>query len=81
MRHSLKAATALLPLMLALSACGKSEQAATSSTGSADSAPAAVTEAPAALPPASVDDEVVVYDPINTSKLSNTWWEQYNKGG
>jgi hypothetical protein len=80
MRHSLKAATALLPLLLALSACGKSEQpAAPGNEGSGASAP--ISETPAVLPPAAVDDEVVVYDPIDASKLSNTWWEQYNKGG
>lgn len=80
MRHSLKAATALLPLVLALSACGKSEQPAAPAS-EANGASAPTSEAPAALPPAAVDDEVVVYDPIDTSKLRNTWWEQYNKGG
>lgn len=78
MRHSLKAVTALLPLMLALSACGKSEQTAAPATEGASGASSA---APAALPPAAVDDEVLVYDPIDTSKLRNSWWEQYNKGG
>ncbi len=78
MRHSLRAVTALLPLMLALSACGKSEQPAAPATEGASGASSA---APAALPPAAVDDEVLVYDPIDTSKLQNSWWEQYNKGG
>ncbi len=81
MRHSLRTVTALLPLMLALSACGKSEQAAPPATEGASGASTAAPTAPAELPPAAVDDEVVVYDPIDTSKLRNTWWEQYNKGG
>ena len=81
MRHSLRAVTALLPLMLALSACGKSEQPAAPATEGASGASSAVPAAPAALPPAAVDDEVLVYDPIDTSKLSSSWWEQYNKGG
>lgn len=80
MRHTVIALIALLPLVLVLSACGKSEQPTAPAT-EAGAVSAVTGEAPVALPPAAVDDEVLVYDSIDTSKLRNTWWEQYNKGG
>ncbi|MGD9603766.1 MAG: hypothetical protein AB7V59_18305 [Gammaproteobacteria bacterium] len=87
----------LLPLALALVACGNdSGQQAAAPAAPAESAapaeaaaPAAPTaSAPAAAPQvasestaAPVSDEEVVYDPIDVSKLQNAWWQQYSKGG
>ncbi|MGH8596754.1 MAG: hypothetical protein ACREXT_08870 [Gammaproteobacteria bacterium] len=79
----------LLPLALALAACGNDSGAPAPSADSA-SAPAAETAAattPAAAPEvatestaAPVTDEVV-YDPIDVSKLESRWWQQFDTGG
>lgn len=69
---------ALLPLILALPACGKRESA--SSPGTEASESTAAPAAPAA-PAAAADEETVTYDAIDTAKLQNTWWEQFNRGG
>jgi len=85
----------LLPLALALAACGNDSgqqaatpaESATPAQTAAPAAPAAPAEsAPAAAPQvasestaAPVSEEEVVYDPIDVSKLQNSWWQQYNK--
>ncbi|MGE0334393.1 MAG: hypothetical protein AB7Q76_03820 [Gammaproteobacteria bacterium] len=84
----------LLPLALALVACGNdSGQQAAAPAESAAPAEAAAPAAPTASAPAAapqvasestaapVSDEEVVYDPIDVSKLQNAWWQQYSKGG
>ncbi len=85
-----KSALFLLPLALAMTACGNdsAQQAAAPAAAPAPTeaaAPPAEAAAPAAAPvvadeatAAPVSDEVV-YDPIDTSKLAASWWEQYNK--
>ena len=62
-----------------LTACGdeptpQKKQAAAASKPTA-SAPAPT---PAAAP---TDEEELVYDPIDISKLENQWWSQYSAGG
>lgn len=45
-------------------------------------APVADEAAPAVEPPAapSADEAELTYEPIDTSKLENTWYEQYSAG-
>jgi hypothetical protein len=92
MRYSI---LTLLPLAVALGACGQQEggQAPAGPAAPAESAAPAAAETPAA-PPAAVEasapqaapatapaaTEDVVYDPIDVSKLQNTWGPQFNAG-
>jgi hypothetical protein len=91
MRYSMLTCVALAVL---LTACGSDQKAAAPAAPSAAvpaptgapapapeaAAPAAMAEGGSALPAAS-DSEEVVYDPIDVSRLDNTWWGQYNQGG
>jgi hypothetical protein len=87
----------LLPLALALTACGN-DSGAPAPTQSAAPAAATTPAAPAATPtePAAASEptpqvaaestaapvtDEVVYDPIDVSKLQSSWWQQYNSGG
>ena len=92
MRYSL---ITVLPLALALTACGNDngQQAAAPATPVESSAPAAdataAVEAAASVATAAVvadestaaplSDDEVVYDPIDVSKLQSSWWQQFNK--
>ena len=58
-------------------------------SGGAPAAPAAESAPPAAAAPAeeadagaaeSMEEEEFTYDPIDTSKLDNSWWQQYSAG-
>lgn len=55
-------------------ATAPAETAPTESTTAAPAAPAPVAEAPVAA------DEEVKYDPIDVSKLDNSWYKQYGGG-
>ena len=80
----------MLTILLAvglLAACG--EDAAPPASTSAPAAPAAESAAPAATAPAeetsaavaaSMEEEEFTYDPIDVSKLDNSWWQQYSAG-
>lgn len=84
----------LLIILLAaglLTACGEPTEppasssapaspAAETSAAPAESAPAAVEDAaPApAASAATAEDEELKYDPIDVSKLENSWWQQYS---
>lgn len=80
----------MLTILLAvglLAACG--EDAAPPASTSAPAAPAAESAPPAAAAPAedagadaaeSMEEEEFTYDPIDTSKLDNSWWQQYSAG-
>lgn len=87
MRYSL---VTLLPLALALAACGNNDdqQVAAPAAPAESAAPAAPESTAAAMPQvasestaAPISDDEVVYDPIDVSTLQNTWWQQYSKGG
>ena len=47
--------------------------------------PAASESAPAmdttAMPAAATSEDDITYDPIDVSKLDNSWWQQYSAGG
>lgn len=87
MKHSLLIA---IPLTLLLAGCGNDsgQQAAAPApaTDASTAAPAAEQAAPAPQvaseeTAAPVGDDTVVYDPIDVSKLQNSWWQQYSAGG
>jgi hypothetical protein len=82
----------VLALALMLGACGDQggQTAAPESAGSGAAAPAEATPAettaaapaapaPAAEAPAAADEEVK-YDPIDASKLDNSWYKQFGGG-
>lgn len=90
MRHSF---AAVLPLVLLLAACGNDNDASPTAPGapasgsavppSAEPAVAASEGSMAATPPAEVaapagDEAELTYEPIDISKLDNSWWRQYN---
>ena len=73
----------LILVVAFLVACGE-QSAPQNQQSAAQSKPAPSSAAPAApaLPAAAaVDDEELVYDPIDVSKLENQWWTQYSAGG
>ena len=74
MRHVL---VLVLPIALAFAGCGKKNQEAASPAAEAPAA-SAPAEAPASAP-AATGDEVVTYDPIDTSKLQQQWWGQFSQ--
>lgn len=74
----------LCALVLILAACGGDEPAAGAAKPAAPQAVAPAAPAPAAEPAeeaAAMDEEELVYDPIDVSKLENQWWQQYSNGG
>jgi hypothetical protein len=81
-----KTVLTLVPLAIALTACGNDSGAPT--TAPAETAPPAAPVTEAAPTPqvaiestaAPITDEVV-YDPIDVSTLQSSWWQQYSKGG
>lgn len=79
----------LLSAFVLLAACGddqapppaKTEAAAppASSAAPAPAATASTGSMPAEMGEA-MDDDEVVYDPIDVSKLETSWWKQYSTG-
>ena len=68
-----------------LNACGD-EPASGGGEKAAPAAPASAPAAPAASAPdtsaasAGDEEEEFTYDPIDTAKLENSWWQQYSAG-
>ena len=60
---------------LLISACGDDKPAPQAAKPAAIASPAMTEETVAA------DEEEIVYDPIDVSKLDNEWWQQYSGGG
>lgn len=60
---------------LLITACGDDKPAPQAAKPAASESPATTEETVAA------DEEEIVYDLIDVSKLDNQWWQQYSGGG
>lgn len=72
----------MLAAIALLGACGDDQPAQKAQKTSAAPPPVASSSAsPAAMPAAMDEEETLIYDDIDVSKLDGQWWKQYNAGG
>lgn len=68
--------------LLLVTACSDDQPASQAAAPAAQPSSSPAPAAPAAMAPAaSGDEEELVYDPIDVSKLDNQWWKQYSASG